>query len=610
MPSRPTSTLPGPVVGGVLGTFHVGLLAVLVLVATAFGRFHRLAEFDLLFLVCLLGAFGVVAGLVGLPLRHIRCGFNLVAWAALALVLAQVIPLPLGSPPPADAGPTAGVLTDALQERAAPRPQGVPTFRWSLRPTASTGVFFLAASAAGLYWLVSSVPQGRKALRRVTWAAALGLALVAYWTVMAGTGSPRDDPGVARPAGPLLILGGDSTVPALLAALPLVLAGVLRTLSAAARVPRRLRQAGRGWLERSRFAWAGLGLALAALIAAALGLSNVPAEDLAVAATLAAGGAMTLTVLAGQGGVQKRRRARWAIFLGLWVAAAVWAGAAAGRPHQPAASADAALRTHVAAQPPPRAALGDGAGAVSPRATYGLAGWPGRPGNDVDTSGYLVLRAEMGWVGLGVGALVLASLGFFLIRAWRRSGGPWPRAVLAAALGGLAANLWYFRHDAAALLAVNLLGLAIVFGLAAAWAAHAVAWRPARQKELGASHWPLVAAAVGLLGALGMAESEMLDAGAHDLDVGDKVLHFGSFAVVSMLLCYALGPRPTTHYLRARILMAVVLTAGLGLAMEFGQYYLTASRAFEAADILANALGASLMGLLWWVVRRGQLEFQ
>jgi len=40
--------------------------------------------------------------------------------------------------------------------------------------------------------------------------------------------------------------------------------------------------------------------------------------------------------------------------------------------------------------------------------------------------------------------------------------------------------------------------------------------------------------------------------------------------------------------------------------VEFGQAILTADRSFEWLDMAANALGALLMAMLWWVVRRGQ----
>jgi len=121
------------------------------------------------------------------------------------------------------------------------------------------------------------------------------------------------------------------------------------------------------------------------------------------------------------------------------------------------------------------------------------------------------------------------------------------------------------------------------------------------------SHWPLVLGAVILVGALGLAEQDMLAGTGAAPHLGDKVLHFGTFSVISLLLCYALGPRPTSHHLKTRVLLAVLGTGAMGVLMEFGQKYLTAGRSFEGLDILANTLGALTMGLLWWVVRRSQM---
>ncbi|GAG38737.1 unnamed protein product, partial [marine sediment metagenome] len=57
-----------------------------------------------------------------------------------------------------------------------------------------------------------------------------------------------------------------------------------------------------------------------------------------------------------------------------------------------------------------------------------------------------------------------------------------------------------------------------------------------------------------------------------------------------------------------RIFLAVLGTAALGILVELGQMVLTAGRLLETLDILANLLGAVMMGLLWWVVRVGQVS--
>ena len=606
-PSAPPPT-PAPLRRAVRLLFHVAVAAGLVLAPTLFADHHRFGGFELLFLVCLLHAFWVITGVLGAPLTHLRTWANLVIWGLLALLLFQTFPLPLvplraeADPPLAEA---LDILVEPGRETLAGREVGLRLVRYARRPRAATGVLMLVAGAAGFYWLVSSAAPGRKGARWLTWSVVVGLALLAYWVVMSGIGSARSPPESARLVGPVLVLGGDSLVPALLAALPVCLLVVLRHLGWMPRRHPDRRESRWGWLDRASTVRTGIALTATALVAVALGASNVPPHILAVCVTLAVGLVLGGYAIVGPAQLGLRRPVALALGLALWVAVGLWLGTRVGGAHEPETHADAPLEAVLDSLPAHRAALGLGAGAVSPRATFGKAGWPAAPGDDVDTDGFLLLRAEVGWVGL---VLVLAgavAFGARIVTAWRRGRGPWSKTAVMVGFAVLAANLLYFRFDASAVLAPNLLALAAVLGLVAAWTAHGAHWRPDRAAELGESRWPLVAAAVGLLGALGLAESEMLEVGGGGIDA-DKVLHFGTFAVVSLLLCYALGPKPTTHYLKSRLLLAVAGTAGLGVLMEFGQAILTADRSFEWLDMVANALGALLMAMLWWVVRRGQ----
>ena len=282
--------------------------------------------------------------------------------------------------------------------------------------------------------------------------------------------------------------------------------------------------------------------------------------------------------------------------LGLGLVGMVGLGAWIGGGGFPAAGAGGRIESLLASLPG-RTILGVGAGAISPSATFGT------PGVDRDTGGYELLWAEVGGVGV---FLVLACVGAFAmdtVRAWRRARSPWTRMMAPVALGVVVSNGIYFAFDASALRVPNLLVLAGVLGLAAAWQVHGADWRPEMfKRRLGAAHWPFVVGAVGLTVALGLAEPEMLGAAAPQ--ISDKILHFGVFAVISLLVCYALGPYPGTRHLKTRILLAVLGTAVLGLAVEVGQLFVTADRTFETADIAANGLGAVLMGLGWWLFRR------
>ncbi|KPK48063.1 MAG: hypothetical protein AMK72_07590 [Planctomycetes bacterium SM23_25] len=286
-----TTAMPAPLIRGVVGTFQISLRAAVVLLPTVFADLHRFGGFHLLFVVCLLHAFWVVSGLVGTPLWHLRSRANLFVWALLGLVLMQAVPVPLGdvvsgTDPPL--GASAGMLVEPRPLRAGGG-TALSVVRFARRPSATVGVLVLAISVAGLYWLVASASAGRKGLRRTTWAAVVGFGLLALWMVMAGLGAPVAAEGAARRVGPALILGGDSLVPALLAALPLCLLVVLRPLGWMPRRPPLRRESRWGWLGRAPAVWMGIGLLLTGLVAAALGLSNVPRHVLMVCVLLAIG---------------------------------------------------------------------------------------------------------------------------------------------------------------------------------------------------------------------------------------------------------------------------------------------------------------------------------
>jgi hypothetical protein len=604
------TTLSAPLARGVVGVFHAALRATLILIPTAFGHLHRFGGYELLFVVCLLQAFWVVSGMLGLPLWHRRSWANLLAWCLLGLVLAQVLPLPLeglvGRDPPS-LGTAGSILVESTFSLPPPHRLMLPVARYSLRPAATVGVLLLSASVAGLYWLVGSATVGHKRIRRTTWAVVLGVAALALWVVMARIMPPGRVGDVARLTGPVMILGGDSLVPALLAALPLCVAVVLRPLGWMPRLDPARRQSRFGWLDRAGTVWAGIGLVLTGLVAAALGMSNVPRYVLVAAVVLSVGFVLGGYVVAGPGAHGARRPRAVALAMAMWVLVAMGIGSGLGHPRQEASSVDGRLAALAAALPPGRALFGVGAGGVSSREAMGVPGWPAAPGDDLDTDGFLLLRAEFGWVGLGLAIGAAAAMGVLMLGALRHGRGPWPRTAMMVGFGALAANLLYFRFDAVALLAPNLLALACVMGVVTAWAAHGANWRPARARRMGESHWPLVFGAVAVVGALGLAEHHMLSGADDQPRLSDKVLHFGTFAVISLLLCHALGPRPTSHYLKTRIVLAVFGTAAMGLLMEFGQKYLTGGRSFEGLDIVANILGASLMGLLWWMVRQSQV---
>ena len=610
------SVLPQPTaapafVGAVSGIFQAVLLASLVLVPTVFGGLHRYGSFDLLLVVGLVLAFWAVSSLWGVPLRHVRSHVNLFIWLVLGLLFLHIVPLPrLG--PVGQSIRSLGLPTDVLVnggfEGVSAALARLPVARYSLRPASSLGVLVLAASAVGLYWVVGSAVVGRKAILRTMWAALLGAALLALWVIVScvrGRGAPAAD--VFRPVPGVPIRGGDSLVPALLGALPVAYVLVLRPLGWLPHQPPARRQSRWAWLGRPAVVWSLVATALLAMVAIGLGASNVP-RGLAVVTALAPLG----FVLAGYGlsdGPRRAGRARavaLALALAVCVAAGVGVGAALRGEGLPATGTEAALDALRAALPQGRALLGVGAGSVSPSALFGAPAWSGMAAADGDTSGYRVLGVEIGSVGL---LAVLAggiAMAVSKARAIRRARSPWTRLAPWAALGAMAANALYFAFDASAVLAPNLLLLAAVLGIATAWHGHGILWRPERLGDLAPTHWAFVGGALGLLASLAVAESEMVAGIGPEFQ--DKVLHFGAFGILSALFCYALGPEPSARYLKTRILLSVSVAIGLGVLVEFAQACLAATRAFEVTDMIANAGGAALMGLVWWVFRRGQLS--
>jgi len=600
-------TAPTPINRGVSAAFQAVLWLSVLLLATVFGHLHRYGTMDLLYLVCTLLVFWVVASLVVSPLTYVRTWVNPLVAGLLAIALLQFLPLPpLGD---AAADEAAGglprtILAEGFHEFQRRPSETLAVGRYSLRPVATAGVFMLAFSAACLYWVVASSLVGRKRIRRATWAVVLGLVPLALWVVLSALAPAGAAPeGEFRPRGPLLVLGGDSLAPALLAALPLALAAVLRLLGWMPRRRHFQRQSRWGWLARAAPVWGFIGLAAVGLIAAAIGMSNVPWRLSAACVLVATGFVLVGFATAGPTYGARRRSVWFAILSLVWILAALGIGFWVGPAHQPAATADADVDALVGGLSGWRAAFGVGAGAIAPGAVFGMGGWPRAPGQDVDTNGYTLVRVEMGWVG---GVLLLAAAlatVVFVARAWHRARSPWPRTLMRVGLGVVAANLLYFRFDASALLAPNLLALAAVLGIVTAWAAHGAAWRGDRAGEFGLAHWPFVIGAVALLAALSTAEMEMIGM-ARGVDVGDKVLHFGAFAVMCLLLCYAFGPAPTAHHLGARVLLAALLTSAMAVMVEYAQRYLTAGRSFDEWDMVAGVLGAAAMAVWWYVVRR------
>jgi len=78
----------------------------------------------------------------------------------------------------------------------------------------------------------------------------------------------------------------------------------------------------------------------------------------------------------------------------------------------------------------------------------------------------------------------------------------------------------------------------------------------------------------------------------------DKLYHAIEYAVLAFLLMRALRMTCPTHSMTQLILWGVVLTALYGLSDELHQA-LTPDRTMSVYDLVADAVGASMVGLVW-----------
>lgn len=77
----------------------------------------------------------------------------------------------------------------------------------------------------------------------------------------------------------------------------------------------------------------------------------------------------------------------------------------------------------------------------------------------------------------------------------------------------------------------------------------------------------------------------------------DKGIHFLEFAILSLLLCWAL--EPSGRPLKRSVFLAIIISSLYGASDEFHQTF-TPTRTAEVTDWLADSLGAIVMGVLWY----------
>jgi len=80
-----------------------------------------------------------------------------------------------------------------------------------------------------------------------------------------------------------------------------------------------------------------------------------------------------------------------------------------------------------------------------------------------------------------------------------------------------------------------------------------------------------------------------------DLPHLDKVMHFGIFFILTVLLLSDLNKQGTRRITRKkRILIAALVAFAFGLAIELFQLILIQSRSAEVLDVFANGIGIIL----------------
>ena len=82
----------------------------------------------------------------------------------------------------------------------------------------------------------------------------------------------------------------------------------------------------------------------------------------------------------------------------------------------------------------------------------------------------------------------------------------------------------------------------------------------------------------------------------------DKLVHAGMYAGFVILSAWALWERGPTHV--RWLALAAAAAFGYGMLMELAQDAMALGRVYSTTDMLANAAGAALGALVWWVWAR------
>ena len=88
-------------------------------------------------------------------------------------------------------------------------------------------------------------------------------------------------------------------------------------------------------------------------------------------------------------------------------------------------------------------------------------------------------------------------------------------------------------------------------------------------------------------------------------EVNDKLSHMGEYALLTLLLLWAIHTSFAFRLSERTILgLAIFLSVSYGLLDEFHQAFVP-GRDVSLGDVAADALGAIVVSLVWIIVRRG-----
>ena len=106
---------------------------------------------------------------------------------------------------------------------------------------------------------------------------------------------------------------------------------------------------------------------------------------------------------------------------------------------------------------------------------------------------------------------------------------------------------------------------------------------------------PILATIVIIIGS-GLSAARAKELLPVDLFSQDKLIHFGSYFVLTLLWTYGLHKTNSNYVIRKSLIITIVV----GFLMEVCQYLFFVGRQFEFLDIIANISG-SLIGALVFI---------